>query len=86
MSKQKDAWKKLISGAFGSQDKIFAMHPCEIKRASKMLAKAIADGVGYKEYTSAIKSWLKETMPSNKNHIQAQMKRVRKLSTYFQAD
>lgn len=84
-------WKKQISGCFGTTNHKFASHPVDIKHAVKMLDSAIKQGVGYKEYCKEIKDWLRNQLRKAnpqvaKRLIDSEMKKVRKLSTYFPND
>ena len=81
-------WKKQIKGCFGTTDHKFANHPSDRQRAAKMLDSAIKQGVSYKEYCKEIKKWLlkklKNADPQTaKDLMKSEMKKVRKLSTYF---
>ena len=84
-------WKKQISGCFGAKNYKFASHPADIKQAAKMLGSAIIQGVGYEEYCEEIKDWLRNQLKNAnpqvaKKIIDTEMKKVRKLSTYFHND
>lgn len=38
------SWKTMVSGCFGEQDVMFAIHPLDEGRARKMIAEAKASG------------------------------------------
>lgn len=76
------SWKDLIPSCFGAGDKIFAGHPSDSSAASKLLAQAIEEGVGWKEYTETIESWLKNEKCAPE-HIQKQMKKVVDVKFYL---
>ena len=82
-------WTEQIAGCFSAEDRTFASHDCEIQRAKKMLIAALQQGVGYKEYCNAIKDWLHGQLVNTnpkvaKERLKSEMKKVRKLSSYFQ--
>lgn len=79
------SWEEQISGCFGSKDKIFAGHPYDIQRAAKLLTQAIEENIGWSEYTSKIKEWLKSEGCS-KEHIVNQMEKVKNTKSYFNCD
>ena len=84
-------WEKQISGCFGQKDYKFANHPSDRRCAAKMLGAAIEQGVGYKEYCKEIKNWLRNRLrnadpQTAKDLTRSEMKKVRKLSTYFPND
>ena len=81
-------WKKQIGGCFGTVDHKFATHPADRKRAAKMLGSAIEQGVSYKDYCKGVKDWLKNKLQNAdpqtaKDLLKSEMKKVRKISTYF---
>ncbi len=81
-------WKKQISGCFGNVDHKFADHPSDRNRAAKMLADAMEQGVSYKDYCKEIKDWLKKQLQkvdaqTAQDLLKSEMKKVRKISTYF---
>lgn len=82
-------WEKQIAGCFGVEDRKFASQYCDIERAKEMLIAALQQGVGYKEYCNAIKDWLRGQLVNvnpkvAKERLKSEMKKVRKLSSYFQ--
>ena len=86
-------WKKQIRGCFGTTNHKFASHPGDRQRAAKMLDSAIKQGVGYKEYCKEIKDWLRNQLRNANPQVakrlidsEIEMKKVRKLSTYFPND
>ena len=81
-------WKEYIAGCF-SEDRKFASQGHDIQRAKEMLIAVLEQGVGYKEYCTVIKDWLRgQLVNANsqvaKERLETEMKKVRKLSTYFQ--
>lgn len=81
-------WEECIAGCF-SEDCKFASQGHDIQRTQEMLITALQQGVGYKEYCTAIKDWLRgQLVKANsqvaKERLEEEMKKVRKLSTYFQ--
>ena len=83
-----DNWEKYIVGCF-SEDRKFASQGHDIQRAQEMLITALQQGVGYKEYCTTIKDWLRGQLANANPHVakkrlEDEMKKVRKLSTYFQ--
>lgn len=83
-------WRELIPGCFGVGDRLFASQHCDIQRAREMLIAALLQGVGYKEFCTAIKDWLHgQLVNANaqiaKERLKTEMRKVRKLSTYFRA-
>lgn len=82
-------WEEQIAGCFSVEDRKFASQYCDIQRAKEMLIEALQQGVGYKEYCTAIKDWLRgQLVNANpkvaKERLKSEMKKVRKLSSYFQ--
>lgn len=82
-------WEEQIAGCFSVEDRKFASQYCDIQRAKEMLIAALQQGVGYKEYCTAIKDWLRgQLVNANpkvaKERLKSEMKKVRKLSSYFQ--
>ena len=81
-------WKEQIAGCF-SEDRKFASQDCDIERARNMLIDALQQGAEYGEFCTAIKTWLRgQLLTANpevaKERIKTEMRKVRKLSTYFQ--
>ncbi len=79
------SWKDQIPSCFGARDKIFAGHPSDSLSASKLLAQANEEGVGWKEYTETIESWLKNEK-CTPEHIREQMKMVVDIRSYLFRD
>ena len=82
-------WEKQIAGCFSVEDRKFVSQYCDIQRAKEMLIAALQQGVGYKEYCTAIKDWLRGQLVNvnpkvAKERLKSEMKKVRKLSSYFQ--
>ncbi|MEI8096375.1 MAG: hypothetical protein WCG80_19350, partial [Spirochaetales bacterium] len=74
-----------IGGCFGIEDRIFAKHPQDCKRAAELLAKAIQVEVGFGTYKNEIRKWLLDKK-CNPAHVEEQMARVADLSSYFCED
>ena len=82
-------WEECIAGCFTVGDCKFASHDCDIQRAKEMLITALQQGVRYNEFCEAIKDWLRgQLVNANsqvaKERLEEEMKKVRKLATYFQ--
>ena len=82
-------WEEQIAGCFSVAGCQFASQDRDIQRAKEMLIAALQQGVGYKEYCTAIKDWLRgQLVNANpkvaKERLKSEMKKVRKLSSYFQ--
>lgn len=75
-------WKNKIPGCFGDADKKFAGHPADRKRAVDLLKAASEEDIGYDDYIEAIENWL-ESKGCLKSHIDQEMNKVKKLSSYF---
>ena len=86
-------WTDMIAGAFGLTDRVFAGHPNDVKSAREMLLKAFEEGVGCSQYLGTIQNWLVKNLPADDadnnaraSFIKAQMERVCKLTSYFDAE
>jgi hypothetical protein len=79
------SWKNCISGCFGFVDKEFALHNTSCSNASKLLAAANAEGVGFQGYCQEIENWLK-SQNCSVQHIAEQMANVKDLTYYLEGD
>lgn len=81
-------WKAQIAGCFSSEDCKFASQFCDAQRARDMLIDALRQGVEYEEFCTTIKNWLCGRLVSAnpsvaKDRVKNEMKKVRKLASYF---
>lgn len=84
-----EKFEKMIAGCFGSADKYFSGHSLDTKRASKMLIEVLQSGIGYEEFKTTIRDWLKQNSPHAKKdsaELRGQMMRVCRLRSYFGKD
>ncbi len=86
-----DDWKRLISGCFGSVDKKFAGHPCDIERSVELLGKCLKDNVSLEELLTEVEHSLKilldfDNQPSDtKEHMQKHIeKELQKVKVKFE--
>jgi len=78
-------WKNKIEDCFGLIDKKFARDALGKEAAIKLLAQSQTEGIGWKVYIDEIEKWLKSKV-KDENHINKEMKEVKKLSNYFKND
>jgi hypothetical protein len=79
------ALENLIKSSYGSEDCLFAMHPSDIKSALKSLVVAQEEEVGFEEFLEKHRVYLRSKNCSEE-HISEQIKRVKKVTNYFDAD
>jgi hypothetical protein len=82
-------WENQIAGCFSVVDCKFASQYYDVERAREMLIAALQQGVGYKEFCKAIRKWLRDQLATAnsqvaKDRLKIEMKKVRKLASYFQ--
>jgi hypothetical protein len=71
-------WKEQIPASFGCEDHIFANHPKDQERASKMMKEAFASGASINELLAAVSEYLKSKNCPDE-HIEKQLEKVRNL-------
>lgn len=75
-------WQDKIGGCFGSEDKEFAIHPEDLKRAYEMLGKLLAANISMDEVEKSIKKYLNEAIhkkyKNKKNDANALNKHINK--------
>jgi len=81
-----DDWKSLVPGCFGNADGKFAIHVCDLLRASELLYACIKSCVALTDVISEGESYLREKYGDQstdqkalENHINAQKIRMEKL-------
>lgn len=75
----------LIRTSYGIEDCLFALHDFDRERALKSLIVAEQEGVGFEEFIEKHREYLKSKNCS-KEHIEKQIKKVKKIKSYFRLD
>ena len=75
----------LIKTSYGIDDCLFALHDFDRERALKSLIVAEEEGVGFGEFIEKHIAYLKSKNCSEE-HIKKQIKRVKKIKSYFRLD
>ena len=79
------SFKDKIPGCFGSSDKIFAGHSCDVDRAKSMLIDALQETQSWNEFENAIREYL-VTEGCSLKHIEEQVERAKDTCRYFNYD
>jgi hypothetical protein len=79
------SFKNKIPGCFGSADKRFAGHSCEVDRAKDMLIEALQETQSWGEVEGAIREYL-SGQGCSQEHIDEQIERVKETRRYFNYD
>ena len=75
----------LIKTSYGIEDCLFALHEFDRERALKSLIAAENEEVGFEEFIQKHIDYLKSKNCSEE-HIEKQIKRVKKVESYFRFD
>jgi len=75
----------LIKTSYGIEDCLFALHEFDRERALKSLIAAEKEEVGFEEFIQKHIDYLKSKNCSEE-HIEKQIKRVKKIESYFRFD
>lgn len=75
----------LIKSSYGIEDCLFALYEFDRERALKSLIAAEEEGVGFAEFIQKHRDYLTSKNCSSE-HIEKQIKRVKKINSYFRLD
>lgn len=75
----------LIAGSYGEADCIFAGHNFDRQRAREALIVANENGIGYSEFIGLHRQYLTDRGCSQE-HIDNQIRRIKNIDLYFDAD
>lgn len=72
-----DKIKSLIPGCFGSEDKIFALHPADEQQAKKVVKLCRASGISFESCLGLFQTFLGTKVPEYEK-INGQMEEIKK--------
>lgn len=75
-------WKQLLQSSFGIANHKFARHQADIVRARDALIQALQSGVCFADFIAEARNHL-ISQGCSSHHIQQEIKRVKKIESYF---